>query len=218
MEAGDIGSYTCVVSNPAGTVTSNAATLTVQDPDIEILSQPVGAALVEGYNAKFRIRAKGPKGAKLTYQWEKDGVDIAGATRSNYATPPLTALADDGSVYRCRITNSLTGLWRYTDPATVSVTQFLITGQPASVIIKQGQTARFKVKAKGPKGAKLSYQWQQWNDAQSRWENIELATRNSLSRSKVTGDLNGAQFRCQISASNGAGPVETDVATLTVTQ
>ena len=218
VEAGDIGSYTCVVSNPAGTVTSNAATLTVQDPDIEILSQPVGAALVEGYNAKFRIRAKGPKGAKLTYQWEKDGVDIAGATRSNYATPPLTALADDGSVYRCRITNSLTGLWRYTDPATVSVTQFLITGQPASVIIKQGQTARFKVKAKGPKGAKLSYQWQQWNDAQSRWENIELATRNSLSRSKVTGDLNGAQFRCQISASNGAGPVETDVATLTVTQ
>jgi len=39
--------------------------------------------------------------AQLTYQWQKNDGDIAGATNSSYTTPSLTA-ADNGSTYRCR--------------------------------------------------------------------------------------------------------------------
>ena len=43
--------------------------------------------------------------APLSYQWQKNGVDIPTATTASYTTLP-TVLADTGSTYRCRVTNS----------------------------------------------------------------------------------------------------------------
>ena len=41
----------------------------------------------------------------MMYQWQKDGVDIAGATGDSHTTPP-TILADDGAVFRVAVTNA----------------------------------------------------------------------------------------------------------------
>ncbi|MDL5502887.1 MAG: carbohydrate binding domain-containing protein, partial [Candidatus Methanoperedens sp.] len=39
------------------------------------------------------------------YQWQKNGVNIPGATGASYTTPPATIL-DNGSVFRVNVTNS----------------------------------------------------------------------------------------------------------------
>ena len=42
--------------------------------------------------------------SSISYQWQKNGINIAGATDSLYTTPPAT-LADSGNVYRVIVTN-----------------------------------------------------------------------------------------------------------------
>jgi hypothetical protein len=52
--------------------------------------------------ATFRVSAAGEC---LSYQWQKNRVDIPGATSDNYTTP-ATTLRDIGSAYRCVVSNS----------------------------------------------------------------------------------------------------------------
>ena len=49
-----------------------------------------------GQTAKFRVRATGTK--PLGYQWKKNGVNIAGANKASYTTPPTT-LEDNGAIF-----------------------------------------------------------------------------------------------------------------------
>lgn len=75
--ANDAGTYKVVVSNAAGSVTSNDVTLiTVQPPLITL--QPVGG------DAPTLLSVTATGTAPLTYQWYKNDVPIAGATSSTY--------------------------------------------------------------------------------------------------------------------------------------
>ncbi|MGE5810472.1 MAG: LamG-like jellyroll fold domain-containing protein [Ignavibacteria bacterium] len=67
-----------------------------------IIQQPEKEQLLEGFSATFRIHAVGNS---VTYQWQKNGVNIPGATDTFYVTPAAT-LADSGTVYRVIATNS----------------------------------------------------------------------------------------------------------------
>jgi len=93
--------FRVVVSNVAGSVTSLERTLTVNLPPT-ITVQPQDKTLNTGKTAKFTVTATGTK--TLTYQWRKDGTDIAGATSSSYTTPPVTAL-DNGALFSVVLTN-----------------------------------------------------------------------------------------------------------------
>jgi hypothetical protein len=44
--------------------------------------------------------------APLSYQWRKNGVDIAGATSATYTTPPAT-VGDNGSLFSVVVSNSV---------------------------------------------------------------------------------------------------------------
>jgi hypothetical protein len=57
----------------------------------------------EGDTATFSVAATGP--GPLSYQWERDGIYITGATGASYTTDPTVA-ADDGARFRCEITNA----------------------------------------------------------------------------------------------------------------
>ncbi|HEU4852048.1 MAG TPA: immunoglobulin domain-containing protein [Telluria sp.] len=106
VTAGDNGSvFTVVVSNAAGSATSNAATLTVMSVAVAptITRQPVDATTYEGFTASFSVEASGT--APLTYQWRRNGVDIAGATSPNYVTPVLSQ-ANGGDRYQVVVSNS----------------------------------------------------------------------------------------------------------------
>jgi arylsulfatase A-like enzyme len=94
--------FSVVVSNSAGSVTSNSATLTVQTPP-SITTQPANKTVIVGKTAKFSVTATGT--APLSCQWRKNGVNITGATSASYTTPPTT-LADNGSLFSVVVSNS----------------------------------------------------------------------------------------------------------------
>lgn len=73
------GSYAVVVSNSAGQIASNAATVTVVAAAVAptITAQPAAQIVAAGSSATFRVTATG---TGLSYQWRKDGAAIAGAT------------------------------------------------------------------------------------------------------------------------------------------
>ncbi len=96
--------FTVVVSNAAGSVTSSAATLTVQAAAVgpSITAQPQSVSVTEGQTASFSVTATGT--APLAYQWRRNGTNIAGATSSTYTTP-ATTLADNGTQFSVVISN-----------------------------------------------------------------------------------------------------------------
>ncbi|PYU18492.1 MAG: hypothetical protein DMG32_26165, partial [Acidobacteria bacterium] len=83
--------FTVVVSNTAGNVTSNAATLTVSAAAVapSIATQPASQTVTAGQTATFTVVASGT--APLSYQWMKSGTAISGATSSSYTTPATTS-------------------------------------------------------------------------------------------------------------------------------
>ena len=86
--AANAGSYTVRVTSGTCSVTSNAAVLTIT-PVTAITTQPQAVTTCLQQNATFTVVATG--GAGLTYQWRKDGNNIAGATSATYIVTNVTA-------------------------------------------------------------------------------------------------------------------------------
>ena len=93
-----------VVSNSAGTVTSNTAVLTVNPVAPSITTQPASQTITAGQTATFSVTASGT--TPLSYQWRKNGTAISGATSSSYTTPAETT-SDNGAQFTVVVTNSV---------------------------------------------------------------------------------------------------------------
>src|SRR5262249_15939995 len=148
----DSGStFVVIVSNSAGTATSNSATLMVNPAPVvpTITTQPTNQTVTAGQAATFTVTATGT--APLSYQWQKNGANIAGATSASYTTPATTT-ADSGSTFLVVVSNSA-GI-AMSNAATLTVNPALvaptITTQPANQTVTAGQTATFSVVARGP--------------------------------------------------------------------
>ncbi len=205
----DSGStYRVVVTNTAGTVTSAAATLTVTAATVAptVTTQPVNQTVTAGQTATFTVVAGGT--APLSYQWQKNGVNIAGATGTSYTTP-VTATTDSGSTYRVVVTNTAGTVTSAAATLTVTAATVAptITTQPVNQTVTAGQTATFTVVAGGT--APLSYQWQK-NGA-----NIAGATGTSYTTPATATTDSGSTYRVVVT--NTAGTVTSAAATLTVT-
>jgi len=68
-----------------------------------ITTQPANQTVAAGQTATFSVVATGT--APLTYQWQKNGSAISGATATSYTTP-VTTTADSGELFRVVVTNS----------------------------------------------------------------------------------------------------------------
>ena len=97
--------FTVVVSNGAGSATSNAAVLTVNTAVVapSITTQPASPTVTVGQTATFSVAATGT--APLTYQWRKGGAAITGATASTYTTPATTS-SDNAAQFTVVVSNS----------------------------------------------------------------------------------------------------------------
>ncbi|MBN1578111.1 MAG: immunoglobulin domain-containing protein [Chitinispirillaceae bacterium] len=199
---GDDGaSFTCVVNNTAGSVTSNAAILTVTMLPPVIETQPTSQTVDEGSPATFTIVATG---SSLSYQWQRGSDDIEGATESSY-TLESAAMADNGATFLCIVGNASGSVT--SDAATLTVTMLppVIETQPASQTVDEGLPAIFTVVAAG---TNIGYQWYRDGTA------IDEATEASYTVDAATMDYNGAEFTCVVS--NVGGSVTSDAAVLTV--
>jgi len=102
--------FTVRVSNASPTpAVSNGATLTVnaQPPTPtapEVTTQPQNASVTAGQTATFSVAATGT--APLSYQWRRNGTDIAGAASASYTTP-ATTLADNGAQFSVVVSNTV---------------------------------------------------------------------------------------------------------------
>ena len=95
-----------VLTSCAGSATSNAATFNVADAIVvppSITTQPVDQGVTAGQAATFIVVAAGT--APLSYQWQKNGTVISGATSSGYTTPAATS-SDGGALFTVVVTNS----------------------------------------------------------------------------------------------------------------
>jgi glucose/arabinose dehydrogenase len=68
-----------------------------------IISDPTNQTVLQGQPATFTVVATGS--ATLGYQWQRNQVNITGATSSTYTIASVTA-GDNGAKFRCVITNS----------------------------------------------------------------------------------------------------------------
>ena len=91
-----------MVSNAFGTATSNEATLTVTAPP-SITAQPSDQTVTAGQPATFQVSASGS--TPLSYQWQRNAVNISGANSSTYTISSAT-LADNGARFRCVVSNA----------------------------------------------------------------------------------------------------------------
>ena len=196
--------FTVVVSNTAGTIISNAATLTVNPDPVapSITAQPASQTINAGQTATFSVTATGTP--PLSYQWQKNGAAIAGATSSSYTTPAETA-SDNGAQFSVVVSNSAGTVTSNAAILTVNAPP-AVTAQPVNQTVAVGQTATFSVTATGT--APLSYQWRKNST------NISGATASAYTTPATASTDNGAQFSVVIS--NTAGSVTSNIATLTV--
>src|SRR5467141_1412673 len=133
----------------AGTPTVNAALVAPS-----ITPQPTSQTVTAGQTASFSVAATGT--APLSYQWNKNGSTISGATSSSYATA-ATTISDNGALFTIVVSNAAGSVTSNAATLTVNPAPVApsITTQPASQTVTAGQTASFSVVASGT--APLSY-------------------------------------------------------------
>jgi hypothetical protein len=197
--------FTVLVTDAVGSVTSNAATLTVTATAVAptISTQPANQTVVAGQTATFSVVASGT--APLSYQWKKNGANLSGATSANYTTP-VTSNSDSGLQFSVVVTNAAGSVTSNVASLTVN-TPVTITSQPASQSVTAGRTATFSVTATG--SFSISYQWRK-NGA-----NITGATSSSYTTPATTASDNGSQFSVVLTSVTGS--ITSNTATLTVT-
>jgi lysophospholipase L1-like esterase len=199
VQSSDAGGYAVVVTNSAGSATSDVAVLTVWVPPA-ITSQPQSRTNVLGTSAGFRVTASGT--APLSYQWQFDGASVSGATGS--ALTLNNVQAGDAGNYTVVVTNSAGSTTSAVAVLTVWVPPS-IASQPQSRTNVVGTSASFNVAASGT--VPLNYQWQRDG------ENIPGAVGPSLLLSNVQSS-DAANY--SVVVTNVAGSVTSTFATLTV--
>ncbi len=196
--------FSVQVGNAYGSDTSGNAALTVNLPPA-ISTQPANQAVVAPATATFSVLASGT--APLSYQWRKNGVDIAGAVAAAYSTP-ATSTADHGSVFSVVVSSPYGSLT--SSNATLSVTAApvapAITVHPSSQTVLAPAPASFSVAASGT--APLSYQW--------RLDGAPIAgaTGSSFTTGATILADNGSQYT--VTVTNSVGSATSNPATLTV--
>ena len=193
--------FDVIVQNSLGSTTSNTATLTVIVPP-SITTQPLSQTVGVGQTATFTVAASGT--APLTYQWQENGANIAGATSATHTTLAATT-SDNGATFDVIVTNSAGT--QTSAAATLTVNdEPSITTQPQSQVVTVGQTATFMVAVTG--ATPLSYQWQE------NAVDIPGATSSTYQTASTTPADNGSLF--MVVVTNSAGSITSVPATLTV--
>ncbi len=164
-----------------------------------ITAQPTQQSVVAGADATFRVTAVG---GTLTYRWQKDGVDLSGATGATLTLANVTAA--DAGLYSVVVTNEAGAVVSEVARLTVVALPHLVA-QPQAQTIKEGQPIYFEVVVAGD--APTTYVWYRDNvpiagaiDARLRFSAVQPSDAGSYT----------------VKVTNAAGSVTSAPAILTV--
>jgi hypothetical protein len=201
MSAATAGSYTVVVSNSAGSVTSTGAAVSLSQTAPVITVQPAAQTTVAaGGSCTLSVTATG---TNLQYQWYKDSTAIANATNASYTVAAMSA-ATAGS-YTVLVSNSAGSV--ISTSASVNLPQNVpvITAQPASQTnVAPGGSCTLSVTATG---TNLQYQWYKDSTAIAGATNATYTVANAQA---------GNMGFYTVTVNNGVGSVGSAVAIVTV--
>jgi lysophospholipase L1-like esterase len=144
-----------------------------------ISAQPRNAAVVEGNAVSFTVVAAG---SGLTYQWTRDGADVAGATSATYSIASPT-VADDGAEFRVVVSSE--GGDVTSDPARLDV-------NPALDDSSANFVATWATAVQRPQSSQMP----------------SFTLANSTLRQVVHLSIGGGRFRLNLSNLYGSGTVE----------
>jgi len=227
----DGNSYRVVVTavTPVGTVTvnSNAATLSILQPNLVISTHPQHVSASQGDASFSVVASESVYGTTPDYQWQlsqDSGAtwsDIANETSATLALTGLTIL-DDGNSYRVVVT-AVTPVGTVTvnsNVATLSILQpnLVISTHPQHVSASQGDASFSVVASESAYSTTLDYQWQLSQDSGATWSDIANETSSTLALTGLRTSDDGNSYRVVITAVTPVGTVTeySDVATLAV--
>ncbi len=176
-----------------------------------IVTQPVPVSVTAGQPAAFSVAASGT--APLAYQWQRNAVDIGGATGATYAIASA-ALGDNGASFRVVVSNVALTVTSTAAQLTVSAPNVApaIVTPPLDSRVTSPATATFSVVAAGTPAPTL--QWQLSTNNGGSWADIPGATSASYTTpATATGD---SFNRFRVVATNIAGSATSPLATLIV--
>jgi glucose/arabinose dehydrogenase len=127
-----------------------------------ILTHPQNRTVSVGQSATFSVSASGS--APLSYQWQRNGINIPGATSPSY-TVASAQLSDNGAQFRVNVTNAFGAAM--SNPATLTVTSnqpptATITQPPAGSRYSAGETIAYAGTGSDPEDGSLagaSFTW-----------------------------------------------------------
>ena len=195
----DAGTYSVVLTNSDGRVTSSNATLTVIDPPV-IAAQPANLLVLPGTNAVFGVSVAGT--VPFGYQWRFNGTNLLNATNALYSIPSVGT--NHAGNYSVVITNAAGG-------ATSSNAALGVVLSPQSRTNYGNSTATFAVTAFSPES--LNYQWQRNGTNLVEGGRLSGTTSNTLTITSVSG-VDAANYRAVVR--DGTSSVTSSNATLTV--
>ena len=114
--ATDMTSSVQVGCNFAGCSSESPPVVSGNSVAASIAAQPYNMTVTAGQAVTFTVTGAGSP--TLTYQWQRNGTSISGATGASY-TIPATGVADNGATFTVVVTNSLASAT--SDPATLTV-------------------------------------------------------------------------------------------------
>lgn len=177
-----------------------------------ITSPPAPLSVTSGQVAVFQVAAT----TALTYQWRKNGVDLACSDRVSGVTGPVLsispALAGDAGVYTVLVSNAETST--LSDPASLAIdlTLPVFTLAPLSQTCGAGEAVSFSAPTTG--SAPITYQWVRYGTPLADDGRINGATTDHLSITALASTDNGWYW---LTATNADGSVASEPARLVVT-
>jgi hypothetical protein len=121
VAATDAGVYSVAIADPAGSVTSANAALSVAPPGgppvpVSIVMQPTPVSMTVGGGATFTVAVTGD--ALVTYQWRKNQAPIAGATNPSFTIADVQT--SDAGTYDVEVANPFSAVISFPTPLTVT--------------------------------------------------------------------------------------------------
>ncbi len=205
--------YEAVFSNSVGSVTTTAATLTV-DYAPSVTTNPTNQTVTVGQNAAFIAAANGNPTPTVQWQVSTDGgttwTAISGATNTTLTLTSVTA-AMNGYLYEAVFTNSVGSATTSYASLTVDYAP-TVTTNPTGQTVTAGSNVSFTAAAGG--NPSPTVQWQVSTDGGTTWTAISGATSTTLTLTSVTTAMNGNEYQAVFT--NSVGTAITSAAILTV--